>query len=97
MLQVLRWLKLPQNCPLLPPLKQAYSAAAQQSLFAIRDKDGHLIEASMWCRSGVICCEARAGIVKSSGAAGFEPSGANGRLLAILRVGKIQSMSRCCA
>ena len=46
----------------LPPsLKQAYSAAAQQSLFAIRDKDGHLIEASMWCRSGVICCEARAG------------------------------------
>ena len=31
----------------LPPsLKQAYSAAAQQSLFAIRDKDGHLIEAS---------------------------------------------------
>ena len=59
--QVLRWLKLPQNCPLLPPLKQAYSAAAQQSLFAIRNKDGHLIEASMWCRSGVICCEARAG------------------------------------
>jgi two-component system, OmpR family, sensor histidine kinase TctE len=29
-----------------PPLKQAYSAAAQQSLFAIRDKDGHLVEAS---------------------------------------------------
>jgi signal transduction histidine kinase len=28
------------------PLKQAYSAAAQQSLFAIRDKDGHLVEAS---------------------------------------------------
>ena len=33
-------LELPQ------PLKQAYSAAAQQSLFAIRDKDGHLVEAS---------------------------------------------------
>jgi signal transduction histidine kinase len=33
-------LKLP------PPLKQAYSAAAQQSLFAIRDEDGRLIEAS---------------------------------------------------
>jgi two-component system, OmpR family, sensor histidine kinase TctE len=31
----------------LPPsLKQAYSAAAQQSVFAIRDKDGHLVEAS---------------------------------------------------
>jgi len=31
----------------LPPgLKQAYDAAAQQSLFAIRDKDGHLVEAS---------------------------------------------------
>src|SRR6516165_7026716 len=30
-----------------PPLKQAYSAAAQQSVFAIRDKDGHLIEASI--------------------------------------------------
>ena len=29
-----------------PPLKQAYSAAAQQSLFAIRDKDGHIVEAS---------------------------------------------------
>ena len=29
-----------------PPLKQAYSVAAQQSLFAIRDKDGHLVEAS---------------------------------------------------
>lgn len=29
-----------------PPLKQAYSAAAQQSVFAIRDKDGRLIEAS---------------------------------------------------
>ena len=28
------------------PLKQAYSAAAQQSVFAIRDKDGHLVEAS---------------------------------------------------
>ena len=26
-----------------PPLKQAYSAATQQSLFAIRDKDGHLV------------------------------------------------------
>ena len=33
-------LELPQ------PLKQAYSVAAQQSLFAIRDKDGHLVEAS---------------------------------------------------
>ena len=33
-------LKLPQ------PLKQAYSAAAQQSLFAVRDKHGHLVEAS---------------------------------------------------
>jgi len=31
---------------LSPPLKQAYSAAAQQSVFAIRDKDGHLVEAS---------------------------------------------------
>jgi signal transduction histidine kinase len=31
----------------LPPsLKQAYSAAEQQSVFAIRDKDGHLIEGS---------------------------------------------------
>jgi signal transduction histidine kinase len=31
----------------LPPsLNQAYSAAAQQSVFAIRDKDGYLIEAS---------------------------------------------------
>ena len=29
-----------------PPLKQAYSEAAHQSLFAIRDKDGQLIEAS---------------------------------------------------
>jgi two-component system, OmpR family, sensor histidine kinase TctE len=29
-----------------PPLKQAYSAATQESLFAIRDKDGHLVEAS---------------------------------------------------
>ena len=29
-----------------PPLKRAYSAAAQQSLFAIRDKDGHIVEAS---------------------------------------------------
>jgi two-component system sensor histidine kinase TctE len=28
------------------PLTQAYSAAAQQSLFAILDKDGHLVEAS---------------------------------------------------
>ena len=27
-------------------LKQAYSAAAQESLFAIRDNEGHLIEAS---------------------------------------------------
>ena len=27
-------------------LQQAYSAAAQQSVFAIRDKDGRLIEAS---------------------------------------------------
>jgi len=33
-------LELPQ------PLKQAYSVAAQQSLFAIRDKDEHLVEAS---------------------------------------------------
>jgi signal transduction histidine kinase len=32
----------------LPPtLKQAYSAAARQSLFAIRDKDGRLVAASM--------------------------------------------------
>ena len=31
----------------LPPdLKQSYDAAAQRSVFAIRDKDGHLIEAS---------------------------------------------------
>jgi two-component system, OmpR family, sensor histidine kinase TctE len=31
----------------LPPsLNQAYSGAAQQSVFAIRDKDGHLVEAS---------------------------------------------------
>src|SRR5262249_36888708 len=31
----------------LPPaLKQAYSAAQQQSVFAIRDEDGHLVEAS---------------------------------------------------
>ena len=31
----------------LPPtLKQAYSAADQQSVFAIRDKDGQLVEAS---------------------------------------------------
>jgi len=28
------------------PLKQAYSAAAQESVFAIRDKHGHLVEAS---------------------------------------------------
>jgi len=28
------------------PLKEAYSAAAQQSVFAIRDKEGHLVEAS---------------------------------------------------
>src|SRR5262249_45463026 len=37
-----------QNPRLGPPepLKLAYSAAAQQSLFAIRDKDGHLVEAS---------------------------------------------------
>ena len=27
-------------------LKQAYSAAVQQSVFAIRDKDGHIVEAS---------------------------------------------------
>src|SRR5262249_35273249 len=33
-------LELPQ------PLKQAYSLAAQQSLFAIRDKDGHLVTGS---------------------------------------------------
>src|SRR5215469_18329720 len=31
---------------LLVMLQQAYSAAAQQSVFAIRDKDGRLIEAS---------------------------------------------------
>jgi hypothetical protein len=31
----------------LPPtLQQAYSTAAQQSVFAIRDKDGRLVEAS---------------------------------------------------
>jgi len=29
-----------------PPLKEAYSVAAQQSVFAIRDADGHLVEAS---------------------------------------------------
>jgi hypothetical protein len=29
-----------------PPLKQAYSVAAEQSVFAIRDKDGQLVEAS---------------------------------------------------
>ena len=34
------WLSLP------PTLQQAYSAAAQQSVFAIRDKGGQLIEAS---------------------------------------------------
>ena len=34
------WLRLP------PTLQQAYSAAAQQSVFAIRDKGGQLIEAS---------------------------------------------------
>jgi hypothetical protein len=38
-----------------------------------------LTNLTMWCCSGVIWCEARAGIVKSSGAAGFEPSGARGR------------------
>jgi two-component system, OmpR family, sensor histidine kinase TctE len=44
-----RYVSLDKNrkrLELPPPLKQAYSAAAQQSLFAIRDKDGHLVEAS---------------------------------------------------
>ena len=45
-----RYVSLDENrkprLELPPPLKQAYSAAAQQSLFAIRDKDGHLVEAS---------------------------------------------------
>jgi two-component system, OmpR family, sensor histidine kinase TctE len=45
-----RYIALDENrtprLELPPPLKQAYSAAAQQSLFAIRDKDGHLVEAS---------------------------------------------------
>jgi hypothetical protein len=29
-----------------PPLQQAYSAATQQSVFAIRDEEGHLVDAS---------------------------------------------------
>ena len=45
-----RYVSLDENqkprLELPPPLKQAYSAAAQQSLFAIRDKDGRLVEAS---------------------------------------------------
>src|SRR5262249_19095173 len=45
-----RYVSLDQNrkprLELPQPLKQAYSAAAQQSLFAIRGKDGHLVEAS---------------------------------------------------
>jgi signal transduction histidine kinase len=45
-----RYVSLDENQrPLLelpPLLKQAYSAAAQQSVFAIRDKDGHLVDAS---------------------------------------------------
>jgi two-component system sensor histidine kinase TctE len=45
-----RYVSLDENqkprLELPPPLKQAYSTAVQQSLFAIRDKDGHLLEAS---------------------------------------------------
>ena len=45
-----RYVSLDENRkPLLklpPSLKQAYSVAAQESLFAIRDQDGHLVEAS---------------------------------------------------
>jgi len=45
-----RYVSLDENqkprLELPPPLKQAYSTAAQQSLFAIRDKDGHIVEAS---------------------------------------------------
>ena len=47
---LIRYISLDDNrkprLELPPSLKQAYSAAAQQSLFAIQDKDGHLIEAS---------------------------------------------------
>ena len=45
-----RYVSLDENgkprLELPPPLKEAYSAAPQQSVFAIRDTDGHLIEAS---------------------------------------------------
>ena len=45
-----RYVSLDENgkprLDLPPPLNQAYSAAAQQSVFAIRDKDGRLVEAS---------------------------------------------------
>src|SRR6516165_9242785 len=45
-----RYVSLDENqkprVELPPSLKQAYSAAEQQSVFAIRDKDGHLIEGS---------------------------------------------------
>jgi signal transduction histidine kinase len=45
-----RYVSLDENqkprLELPPPLKQAYSAAAQQSLFAIRDSDGHIVETS---------------------------------------------------
>ena len=45
-----RYVSLDENhkpwLSLLPTLQQAYSAAAQQSVFAIRDKGGQLIEAS---------------------------------------------------
>jgi hypothetical protein len=45
-----RYVSLDENqkprLELPPPLKQAYSAAPQESLFAIRDKDGRLVEAS---------------------------------------------------
>ena len=46
-----RYVSLDENqkprLELPPPLKEAYSAAAQQSVFAIRDKEGHLVEASI--------------------------------------------------
>jgi signal transduction histidine kinase len=45
-----RYIALDENrnprLELPPPLQQAYSAAAQQSLFAIRDADGHLVATS---------------------------------------------------
>ena len=45
-----RYVSLDENrkprLELPPSLKQGYSAAAQQSVFAIRDKDGQLVEAS---------------------------------------------------